>query len=158
MGRALMVWREPNAETEDYPGLVVHDGRVSGSITTGRSRLPLWAFVYTAVVDGWDEVERGWDPSEFGWTAESLAMFLSDVLEVRGEFARLICILADVERNDGLREEAAFAGKGGVVQVKLRDDDPPDAVEMPPPWWAQPEDRDRVRAQLQRCLDVLGEP
>jgi hypothetical protein len=48
------VWREPSEESVDlYPGLVVHDGRVSGSITTGRSRLPLWAFMFVAIRDGW---------------------------------------------------------------------------------------------------------
>lgn len=33
------VWREPAEESHDlYPGPCVHDNRVSGSITVGRSR------------------------------------------------------------------------------------------------------------------------
>lgn len=91
--------RDPDEETSDYPGLVVHDGRVTGSITTGESRLPLWCFVSQAVVYGWNvEVKGNYDPEQYGWTKEHMGSFLYHLLEQRGDFARLICVLADVER------------------------------------------------------------
>ena len=43
-------WRNPAEESLGlYPGLVVDDGRQSGSITVGQSRLPLWSFIGTAL-------------------------------------------------------------------------------------------------------------
>ncbi len=95
------IWRKPHAEGVDlYPGLTVHDGRVSGSITAGQTRLPLWCFAYTAIVDGWSQVEGSWHPSKYGWDAARFGTFLSDLLEPRGEFGRLLCVLADAERRD----------------------------------------------------------
>lgn len=122
-------WREPAAETEGlYPDLVVMDNRVSGSITTGRSRLPLWAFVWPALTHGWDEAERGWSPSEYGWTADKMGEFLYHLLEARGEFGRLLLVLAEAERTEN---------------------------EMGDPWWHDDAGRERVAEQLRRCLAVL---
>jgi hypothetical protein len=160
-------WREPAEESVDlYPDLVVSDDRVSGSVTFGPSRLPIWAVIYTAIVQGWDDVEAGWDPSNYGWDAERLATFLYNLLEARGEFGRLLLVLADVERIEGEREDemndhaevvvyttpenrANFGGEG--VVVRAFDD-------MPPPWWGQDDLRARVADQLRRCLAVLEEP
>lgn len=126
------VWRTPAAESHDYPGLCVHDGRVSGSITADCTRLPLWAFIWNALVEGWPAVEHNWSPSKYGWDAERLGSFLSNLLEQRGEMARLICVLADVERRDG-------------VTSKRHDH----------AWWESKTQRRRVIAQLKRCLAAL---
>lgn len=132
MGGERTPWREPYEESVDlYPGLVVHDGRVTGSITTGQSRLPLWAFVSTAIQRGWDEVERGWTPSDYGWSEEEMALFLYCLLEMRGEFGRLLLVLADAERCE-------VAGNGN-------------------PWWQTKRHRKRVATQMRRCLAALGE-
>jgi hypothetical protein len=114
-----------------YPGLVVWDDRVSGSITTGRSRLPLWCLVYTALTGGWDQVEHGWEPSQYGWDASRMGQFLTDLLELRGEFARLILVLADNERRERTHDMSG------------------------PPWWERPTTRRRTISQLKRCLEVL---
>lgn len=122
------VWRKPAEESVDlYPGLVVHDGRVSGSITTGRSRLPLWAFVGVGILHGWDEAERGWEPSEYGWDKERTAEFVGNLLEMRGEFARLLLVLAEVERTERSNK----------------------------PWWDVTRRRKQVADQLRRCLAVV---
>jgi hypothetical protein len=122
------VWREPAEESHDlYPGLCIHDNRVSGSITVGRSRLPLWALIADAICDGWEQVEAGYSPSDYGFGARDLAMFLHDLLQMRGEFGRLLLVLADAVRAE---DEAG--------------------------WW-ECEDRRRVVAdQLRRCLDALA--
>jgi hypothetical protein len=133
------IWREPDEESVDlYPGLVVHDGRVSGSITTGRSRLPLWAFMYCAIRDGWEEAERDYEPSQYGWDAEKAASFIYELMELRGEFARLLLVLAAAERWD--RETEGDGDEGPVF----------------PAWWVDsPEIRERVKDQLRRCLACL---
>lgn len=124
------IWRKPPAETIDpYPGLVVMDNRVSGSITTGQSRLPLWCFAYTALTEGWASVEDNWSPSKYGWNVIRFAAFLTDLLQQRGEFARLVCLLADVERRDRGLDDAA--------------------------WWERKTQRSRVLRQLKRCVATL---
>lgn len=127
-------WRVPDVESVDlYPNLVVHDGRQSGSITVGRSRLPLWCFIWSAVHNGWDEVEAGWSPTEhYGFTEDDLGNFLHDVLELRGEFGRLILLLAAGERSERVSRES-----------------------WPKPWWEKRNHRKRVGDQLRRCLNAL---
>lgn len=126
-------WREPGEESTNlYPGLVVHDGRVSGSITIGRTRLPIWAIISTAIRDGWPAVTAEYEPpSEF--TEEHLADFLYWLMEQRGEFARLLLVLADVERDEAERDDDGLT-----------------------PWWDHEPSRCRVIDQLQRCLQALG--
>ena len=126
------VWREPDEESADlYPNLVVHDGRVSGSITAGKSRLPLWCFVPLAVHAGFASAEQAYEPGEYGFDATAAATFVSNLLQMRGEFGRLLLVLADAERCERHR--------GGFVT----------------PWWETKRHRKRVREQLQRCLDCL---
>ena len=132
-----MILRDPPAETEDYPGLIVADNRVTGSITTGRSRLPLWAFAWNALTEGWAVVENGWQPSKYGYTADTMGLFLANLLNQRGEFGRLICIMADVER---IEEELG----GPLADV--------------PAWWETPIQKQRMITQLKRCLAVLEPP
>lgn len=153
-------WREPGEETTDlYPNLVVHDGRVTGSITCGRSRLPLWAFASVAITHGWEEVEGGWEPSDYGFTAKDLAAFVYNLLEARGEFGRLLLALANAERLENLREDAvldeATGGQGGMVDISPWKED---SVKLPPPWWDDPELSAPVRDALQQCLDALDHP
>lgn len=118
----------PADDTFDYPSLCVSDGRVSGSITDGASRLPLWAFVGTCVREGWDSSAENWPPHELD--AEKFAGFLYNLLEQRGEFGRLICVLADVERRE-----------------------PP----MGRAWWEVKARRRRVKAALLSCVAALDE-
>lgn len=129
----MSVWRSPREESVDlYPGLVVHDGRVSGSITIGQSRLPIWAITTTAIRCGWDDVEDGWGPGEhYGFTQQHFADFIYDLVEARGEFARLLLVIADAQRNDR-------------VTGRWK------------PWWEVKRHRVRVSRQLQRCLDALA--
>jgi hypothetical protein len=126
-----VIWREPPEESVDlYPGLTVWDSRVSGSITVGQTRLPLWAFAWSAVVEGWDNVERGWEPSRYGMSQDDFAGFVTDLLEARGEFARLLLVLADAERMQDV---------GGHRRA----------------WWQTKRHRKRVADQLRRCLAAL---
>lgn len=129
--------REPSEETTDFPGLVIHDGRVTGSITAGHSRLPLWAFVHDLALTGWDSaVASQWEETYI--TKEQMADFLYFLLEQRGDFGRLLCVLADVEFVQSQAEE--------------KSQDP-----LTPAWWQVPEARQRVREALRRCLDALSE-
>ena len=89
-----------DAETEDYPNLIVCDGRVTGQITVHRSRLPLSTIAGMALHRGWGEVVAGWDyiETDYGFTEADLAGFIYDLLDVRHEQARLLCIMADIQR------------------------------------------------------------
>ena len=125
-------WRDPDEESVDlYPGLVVCDNRVTGSITVGRSRLPLWAFARSAIANGWDEADDSYDLTEQGYTARDLAGFVGHLVEMRGEWARLLLVLADAERCDY---------RGSYRR---------------PAWWQTKRHRKRVGDQLRRCLATL---
>lgn len=131
------VWRVPAAETEDYPNLTVRDGCVSGSINVDHSRLPLWALIWSAVVEGWPSVESNWPQitEDYHFSADDLAKFLYFLLEQRGEFGRLVCVLADVERREYERQE-----KRGVIGSA---------------WWEHRASKKRVVDQLRVCLAAL---
>lgn len=152
------LWREPAEETEGYPNLVVHDGRVTGQITIGPSRLPVSAILSTAVAEDWDSVEEGWSPTgDYGFTEDDLLGFLHDLLQARGEFGRLLLALADAERVTDEREHAvldAYADADGMILVKTWPPGP-DTVELPAPWWEVPELRRPVVEALTRCLAAL---
>jgi hypothetical protein len=134
---------------------VVHDGRQGGSITVGPSRLPVSALVQTAIHENWDEVEADWSPSRYDWTAETMTDFLYNLLSVRGEFSRLLLALADAERVQQERVDAAFEGRGPVVII---DPAAPDGPQLPSPWWDDPERSAVVVEQLRRCLAVFDNP
>lgn len=137
------MFRRPAEESLNlYPGLVIDDDRVSGSITAGRSRLPLWAIVYTAIRGTWngkpswpDTVESNWMPTElYGLTERAFAEFLYHLLELRGEWGRLLLLLANAERLE--QKRGGFPG---------------------PTWYETKKHRRLVSAQLRRCLALLEE-
>src|SRR5690606_25384757 len=89
--------REPPECTDDiYPGLSVWEERVSGSLTIKNSRLPLWAFVWTAITKGWEEANSGWGLSSYGYTADDLGQVLYYLFDLRAELARLLADAAPV--------------------------------------------------------------
>jgi len=126
-GKYQAVWRVPAVQTDGFPKLMVHDNYQTGSVNVRNTRLPLWAIITTVVCEGWDRVESGWSPEEhYGYTKTDLAHFLYCLLEQRGEFGRLLLVLANAEhRNDS-------------------------------GWWEEPKYRRMVIKQLQRCLDTLN--
>lgn len=149
------MWRKPDEETEGlYPNLVVHDGRQTGAITVGRSRLPVSCFIFTALKDGWEEVEAGWSPTEhYGFTEHDLADFLTNLLNVRGEFGRLLLVLADAERREELAVDEVLAPYGPIVDIT-----PGSGVKLPDGWWENDTAKQPVIEQLRRCLELLEGP
>jgi hypothetical protein len=112
---------------------VVWDDRVSGSITLGQSRLPLWCFAYVDWPE-WDAYGTDSDGAagpHYGVTKEHLRGFVYNLFEMRGEFARLLLILADGERRDTGRM-------------------------FGPAWWEKKGQRKRVLDQLHRCIAALN--
>lgn len=94
--------RRPGEESVGlYPGLVVSDGehsRQSGSITVGRTRLPLWAFIGDAVRSGWGVTGGYYDEGgeyERTFGRDAAGRFVSALADLRGEFGRLLLLLAD---------------------------------------------------------------
>lgn len=85
-----------------YPGLVVCDARCCGSITIGRTRLPIWAVTADAIHNGWDAVEADYYPEqphpEYDFHANDFAAFIHNLLEHRDDLGRLLLVLADAER------------------------------------------------------------
>ena len=125
------VWRNPPIETHGFPKLMVADNTQSGSINVRGTRLPLWAIITTVICEGWESVELGWEPKKhYGYSEEDLAHFLYCLLEQRGEFGRLLLLLASVEKPEYHGDLA---------------------------WWEIESARHRVMKQLQNCLDALGQ-
>jgi hypothetical protein len=146
-------WRRPAEETLDlFPGLVVHDGRQSGSITFGRTRLPIWAVPLS--FDGMEDYAV--DAEEAAVFEYNGQRFLNNLLELRGEFGRLLLVLANAERLEEERRDAELdkhvGPEGGIVNITPGD---PDAVILPPSWWEDPEMVQPVIDQLNLCLKVL---
>jgi hypothetical protein len=128
--------REPGEESIDlYPGLVVYERRKTGSITAGQSSLPLWAFIVDVVHAGFPKAAEEYSIENAEMTGGTLAGFLYWLLEQRGDFARLLLVLADVERQAHNMEQ--------------------DVIPHDVAWWYHPEMKERVRDALQRCLDAL---
>lgn len=129
------IWREPAEDTYSYPGLWLSDDCVTGSINVKDSRLPLWAIVGELVQNGWKGVERGWEMKRYepNFKQSDLAGFLYYLLEMRGEFGRLLMELADAER----RQQAH------------------DVTKDDRNWWEMPTVRTKLLKQLKRCVDAL---
>ena len=125
-------------ETLDlYPDLVVSDERCGGAVTAGRSRLPLWSFIPEAVFAGWPEALADHPTAADYTTPEAMREFVFHLLQVRGDFARLLLALAAAERHDDQRE-------------------PPTEIILEPQWWeASEEHREQVADLLRRCLRVV---
>lgn len=132
------VHRQPGEESIGlYPGLVVSDGehsRVTGSITIGPTRLPMWAVISEVIRRGWSSAVEDYYPDEHtpvyhDFDAEAASMFFYCLLEHRGEFGRLVLLLADVERRE------RFGGRM--------------------PWYETKRQRKRLGDQLRRCLAIL---
>lgn len=150
-------WRSPAVETVGlYPDLVVCDNRVAGAITIGQSRLPVSAILSTAISHDWAEVEAGWSPTEhYGFTESDLRAFLHDVLELRGDFARLILAFANAERVDEDRSDAAMKAEitneggdeFGIYDVTN--------WQGPKAWWEDAELAAPVLDLLRRCVTIL---
>ena len=125
------VWRRKGTQTNGFPKLMVDDDVVSGSINVRNTRLSLWAIITTAIREGWGAVEQGWSPTErYGYSKEDLSHFLYCLLEQRGEFGRLLLLLASVEKPEY---------HGNLT------------------WWEITSARNRVMKQLQNCLDTLNQ-
>ena len=118
-GKYQDVWRRKAAQTDGFPKLMVHDNFMTGSINVRVTRLPLWAMITTAVTEGWEAVESGWSPEEhYGYTKQDLAHFLYCLLEQRGEFGRLLLLLANVESKNEIWFENENARKRVIKQLQ----------------------------------------
>lgn len=121
--------RNPGEESLDcYPGLVVSDGeysRACASITIGPTRIPIWASIGGVIRRGWSYAEEDYGPVNM--SADQAAQFFYNLLNQRGEFGRLILLLADVERCSTMRWD----------------------------WTETRKHTDRLADQLERCLKLL---
>jgi len=109
--------------------MVVDDDRVSGSITVGRSRLPVWVLYSRLCGETIEELATDYNVAVDD--IKGVLRLAYWITECRGEFARLTLTLADVERRAADLEDRDKA------------------------WWEVPDERQRVIDQLQRCLKVL---
>lgn len=150
-------WREPAEETVGlYGPFVVHDGRQSGSITFGRTRLPIWAPYWPSPAgpEDLDDYTYPGDPTE-EWL-EAATTLVRRLLGLRGDFARLLLVLANAEEQAYARDEAASdrhfaeAHPGGSVCAC-------GGLGFPDRWWEVDELRAPVVDMLRRCLAALGE-
>ena len=128
--------REPPEETTEYPGLVVNDGRAFAALAIGPTRQTFWCLAGFLARGGWPAVLELWPDLEqppYSWSEPQMALFLESLLDQRGEFARLLGVLADAERRDAER------GRAGAAT----------------PWYQRRTQRTRVAGALRRCLAAL---
>ena len=116
--------------SEFYPGLDVTDNVATTSITVKGTGLALWAFTgRLGAGEGFQHVVTDYGlPASF--SEEEYYTFLHHLLECRGEFARLLCILANVEREESDAEDEDWS------------------------WW-ETDRKNRVIEQLKRCVVAL---
>jgi hypothetical protein len=120
-------WQRPGVEFDRlYPGLSVNDGRQSGSICYPGTRIPLWAHQWGAI--DLDDYAHDDDPID-EWEQTGTA-YVHHLMQQRGEFARLLLVLADAERCEAHRQDRTA-------------------------WWDTKRHRKRVGDQLRRCLAIL---
>lgn len=139
-----------------YPGLLCWNKMQSGSICAAPIRLPLWAFVGEAVCHGFDSADASYDITEHSeLTSELFASFLYDLLEARGEFGRLLLTLAAVQREECIRDEQEL--QEHFRTVKHNEPNICDCEDGPSmlPWWEREDLKEKMREQLQRCLNTL---
>lgn len=117
--------RPSEASVGLFPCLTVTDNVQSGSICFDQTRLPVWAPLWR--VQELDDYTQPGDPAEAWEEAANGLVF--NLLQQRGEFARLLLVLADAER---------CQHHGGRRA-----------------WWDTQRHRARVGDQLKRCLAVL---
>jgi hypothetical protein len=91
-------------------------------------------------------------------SSQALFEFLVDLLQARGELARLLLVIAEANRPD--REPfQAWATEHFWAAADSEPSDPAETVgalpERPPSWWEQADRRAVVVEQLRRCLHVL---
>lgn len=123
-------WRSPSEESHIYPGLCLHDDRQTGSITAGCTRLPLWAFIGELVDGGYKAANYDYEVERCGLSQEALSEFLYCLMELRGDFGRLLLVMAEAERSERQNPRGTS-------------------------WWKTKKHRKAVREQLRRCLDIL---
>lgn len=99
-------------------------------LSIGASRLPLWCFIGWAIQDGFRTAADDYYSDGYYDTFDekAAAEFLSCLFDQRGEFARLILLLADAERCE------RHSGKW---------------------WWETKRHRKRIADQLRRCLALV---
>jgi hypothetical protein len=150
-------WQRPGYDGADiYPPFACDDRMRAGGVNIGSTRQLVHDLLASIMEGGWE-----WAVESFGPQAcepGDYARFLHDLLNVRGEFGRLLLTLAAAERAENDRHDAvldeATGGKGGLVNITPGD---PEAVELPPPWWESPDLIAPVVAQLRRCLAILDD-
>jgi hypothetical protein len=134
-------------------------------MTFGESRVPLWCITGELINgEGWSGVEDGWNLSELGWTSNDFANFLYNLLEMRGEFGRLVAMLANAERVEQERSDEHFAQQTPVAgddevsifNMSLEEGD--GKTPHPASWWEMDDVRLPLIEQLQRCIDALADP
>lgn len=106
----------------------------------------------------WCRVDGGWwctSASRIanGYDADTALDEVVRLLNVRGEFARLLLVLADAERREDDRTDAVLDATGeAVVDVTPGREG---AVVLPPSWWEDAELAAPVIDALRRCLACL---
>lgn len=148
-------WQRPEYKGDTiYPGFGCWDQMRAGGVNIGSTRQLVHDLIGSIMEGGWDAAVD--DYGEQSCSADDYCRFLYDLLNVRGEFGRLLLTLAAAERAETERETAvldqATGGQGGIVNITPGD---PDAVQLPPAWWEDPELKAPVVDQLRRCLAVL---
>lgn len=145
-------WQRPGYRGDDiYPPFACDDGMRAGGVNIGNTRQLVHDLLWSVVGGGWERAVS--DYGEQCCTADDYARFLHDLLDVRGEFGRLLLTFAAAEKAEADKDEAAVSKHFAEVHPNEEVCDCETGVYRS--WWEDPELSEPVVAQLRRCLDVL---
>lgn len=143
-------WRRPDYKADDiYPPFGCWDKMRAGGVNISGSRLLVHDVLWSLVAGGWDRAVNEFTPP---CSPDEYRRFLHDLLDARGEFGRLLLVLAAAERMERDRDEAD--GDEHFATAHPRSN-LCDCGRIPVSWWEDAEMRQPVIDQLRRCLAAL---
>lgn len=147
-------WQQPGYKGDDiYPGFGCDDGMRAGGINIGNTRQLVHDLIGSILEGGWDEAETDYGTQTC--TDREYGRFLHDLLDMRGEFGRLLLLLAAAVRIAVIKDDAKVNAHWAEAHPGAQMCDCMAIDHLA--WWEDPEVYGPVVEQLRRCLNVLGE-
>lgn len=146
-------WRRPGYSGDDiYPPFACDDGMRAGGVNIGSTRQLVHDLTGAILMGGWDEAVDSY--GEQACSSDDYGQFLHDLLDMRGEFGRLLLHLAAAVRLARERDDAKIDAHWAEAHPNAAMCDCMAVDHLA--WHEDPDVYRPVVEQLRRCLAVLG--